>query len=126
MTQTVSRSRPSRKDSLSLWHRVTVASVSNPGPDLSSRQLAILMSVYLDDAVHTVRSLAEQLNVTKAVITRAIDTLTRYGFVTRAPDHRDKRSVIIKRTTGGILYLQSFADIIAAETNSAPLSLAAA
>ena len=126
MTRQITSSRPSRKDSLSFWHRVTLASVTNPGPDLSSRQLAILMSVYLEDDTHTVRSLAERLGVTKAVVTRALDTLTGYGFIARAPDARDKRSVIITRTTGGILYLQSFADIIHAETNHAPPTLAAA
>ena len=118
-------SRPTRKESLALWHRVTLASVAMSGPDLSARQLAILMTVYLEDKAHTVKSLAEKLNVTKAVITRALDTLTRYGFVERAPDLRDKRSIIVKRTTGGILHLQRFADIIHAETDTQIISIAA-
>jgi len=118
-------SKPTRKDSLALWHRVILTSVKMPGPDLSTRQMAILMSVYLEDNVHTVRSLAEKLDVTKAVITRGLDTLTRYGFVQRAPDLRDKRSVIVKRTTGGIIYLQRFADIIQSEAELKTLSLAA-
>lgn len=87
--------------------------------------MAILMTVYLEDKAHTVKSLALKLEVTKAVITRALDTLTRYGFVQRAPDHRDKRSIIVKRTPGGITYLRGFADIIHAETDSQILSLAA-
>ena len=79
-------SKPTRKESLMLWHRVILASVTQPGPDLSTRQMAILMTVFLEDKAHTVRSLADKLNVTKAVITRALDTLTRYGFAARAPD----------------------------------------
>jgi len=51
--------------------------------------------------------------------------LTRYGFIKRAPDLRDKRSVIVKRTTGGILYLQRFADIIQSEGDTRILPLAA-
>lgn len=108
-----------------LWHRVILESVTMEGPDLSARQMAILMTVYLEEKAHTVKSLAEKLNVRKAVITRALDTLTRYGFVERAPDLRDKRSVIVKRTSGGILYLQRFADIIDTETETKIISIAA-
>lgn len=118
-------SRPTRKESLALWHRVILASVTMKGPDLSSRQMAILMTVYLEDKAHTVKSLADRLNVTKAVITRALDTLTRYGFVERAPDLRDKRSIIVKRTTGGILHLQRFADLIHSEADTQTMSIAA-
>ena len=118
-------SRPTRKESLALWHRVTLASVIMKGPDLSSRQMAILMTVYLEDKAHTVKSLSDRLNVTKAVITRALDTLTRYGFVERAPDLRDKRSIIVKRTPGGILHLQRFADLIHSETDTQIISIAA-
>ena len=120
------KSQMSRSDALSLWHRVTLETVLSNGPDLSTRQLAILMTVYLENKSHTVRSLAAKLDVTKAVISRALDTLTRYGFVDRAPDPRDKRSVIISRTSGGILYLQRFADIIQTETKSNNISLLAA
>ena len=118
-------SKPSRKDSLALWHRVILTSVTMDSPDLSSRQMAILMTVYLEESAHTVRSLAAKLKVTKAVISRALDTLTRYGFVERAPDLRDKRSIIVKRTSGGILYLQRFADIIQSESEVEIISLAA-
>ena len=125
MRMNTSTPKPTRKESLGLWHRVILATVTQPGPDLSTRQMAILMTVYLEDKAHTVRSLADKLNVTKAVITRALDTLTRYGFVTRAPDHRDRRSIIVKRTPGGITYLRGFADIIQDETDTQILSLAA-
>jgi len=108
-------SRTKRSDALALWHRVTLETVISNGPDLSARQLAILMSVYLESKSHTVKSLSEKLNVTKAVVSRALDTLTKHGFVKRAPDPSDRRSVIVTRTSGGILYLQRFADIIQSE-----------
>ena len=107
--------RVSRKESLSFWHRVTLASVRSDAPDLSARQLAMLMTIYLDDDLHTVRSLAKHLNVTKAAISRATDSLSKLGYIERKPDHRDKRSVILTRTPAGIHYLSQFADFIQAE-----------
>jgi len=106
------KSRSSRSDLLSLWYSVTIDSVRSATPDLSARQMAILMTVYLDDETHTVRSLSEKLGVTKAVITRALDSMSRMGLISRAPDVRDKRSIILTRTSGGILFLQKFADRI--------------
>ena len=84
-------------------------------PDLTSRQSAVLTTVYLEAGPHTVRSLALRLNVTKAVIVRAIDTLAGHQFVARRPDPRDKRSVVIVRTARGSGYLTRFADTIRAE-----------
>ena len=115
-----------RSDALALWHRVTLETVISNGPDLSARQLAILMSVYLENKSHTVKSLSEKLNVTKAVISRGLDTLTKYGFVKRAPDPSDRRSIIVTRTSGGILYLQRFADIIQSEIRPNSSTYAAA
>ena len=105
----------SRTDNLTLWHRVTLQTVRQNDPDLTTRQLALLMSVYLDGGPHTVRSLAAQLGVTKAVISRAVNRLCKYDFIQRAPDPDDGRSVILKRTSAGIHYLQKFADIIQTE-----------
>lgn len=104
-----------RRDALALWHRITIGNVQEEGPDLTARQLAILTTVYLEEGPHTVRSLATRLDVTKAVITRGLDTLARYKFVARADDPRDKRSVIVKRTGPGSNYLSHFADQIRTE-----------
>ncbi len=117
----IARSRPvtaekvSRKESLAFWHRVTLATVRADAPDLSARQLAMLMTIYLEDGLHTVRSLAKHLDVTKAAISRATDSLCKLGYIERKPDHRDKRSVVLARTSAGIHYLSEFADIIQAE-----------
>ncbi len=115
---TIARVEPdkmSRKESLMLWHRVTLSSVRSDAPDLSSRQLAMLMSIYLEEGLHTVRSLAKHLGVTKAAISRATDSLCKLGYIERKPDYRDKRSVILTRTPAGIHFLSEFADIIQAE-----------
>ena len=43
-------------------------------PDLTNRQMALLMLVYLTPGPHTVRGLAQMLGVSKPVITRALNT----------------------------------------------------
>lgn len=111
----LSRPKINLSEGLDLWHQVTVQSVRNSEPDLSTRQMAVMMTIYLSEGPHTVRSLAKHLQVTKAVISRAIDRLTHHGYVERAPDHRDKRSVILCRTSGGIHFLRNFARIIQTE-----------
>lgn len=107
-----------RAEALQLWHRVNLGSVLAAQPDLTTRQTALLMCVYLEEGPHTVRSLARQLNVTKAVITRALNTLGGYGFISRGVDLRDKRSVLIKRTGVGARYLSDFADRLQVEANT--------
>lgn len=108
------QSQMNRRDALMLWHQVTLESVQEAEPDLSTRQLAILTTIYLERGPHTVKSLASQLNVTKAVVTRALDTLGRYKFIIRRADPRDRRSVIIERTGPGSVYLTNFADRVRA------------
>ena len=101
-----------RADALQLWHGVMLDGVTSDAPDLSARQIVILTSVYLHDGPHTVRSLAKSLGVTKAVVTRALDTLQNYGYLQRADDPRDGRSVVVHRTPKGSQYLTRLGDTI--------------
>ena len=117
--------RFNRRDALDLWHRVTLGTVLADGPDLTTRQLAILTTVYLQPGPHTVKSLSENLKVTKAVITRALDTLSRYRFVCRKAHPSDRRSVIVQRTGPGSNYLSQFAEQIRTELKSDSAHLAA-
>ena len=112
------RDRLSRAEALQLWHRVNLGSVLADQPDLTTRQLALLTCVYLEPAPHTVRSLAARLNVTKAVITRAVNTLGQYGFITRAADPNDGRSVLVRRTGRGSRYLSDFAERVRFEAKT--------
>ncbi len=107
-----------RTEALQLWHRVNLGTVLAHGPDLGARQMAILTCVYLEAGPHTVRSLAFRLGVTKAVITRALNTLGGYGFVDRGPDPKDKRSVLVRRTAIGSRYLADFAQRIRFEAKT--------
>lgn len=85
-----------------------VASVRSDTTDLTARQLAVFLKVYLEPSIeHTVRGLAEQLNVSKPAITRALDRLTESNFIEREKDTEDRRSVIVRRTTAGSAYLRT-------------------
>ena len=103
-------------DPLNIWRRAMVANVRRDAPDLSARQMAVLLTVYMTDPPHTVRGLAEMLKVSKPAITRAIDRLGEFGLARRKTDPRDRRSVIVQRTVKGSVYLAEFAEIIAEAT----------
>ncbi|MFP5511596.1 MAG: MarR family transcriptional regulator [Alphaproteobacteria bacterium] len=99
---------------LGLWRTALVASVRQDGPDLSARQLAILLQVYLTDPPHTVRGLASLLNISKPAVTRALDRLSVLGFVKRKRDAEDKRNVLVQRTVKGSVFLSDFAELVIA------------
>ena len=79
--------RPSQ--ALRLWQQVALHEVETGMPDLSTRQLSILLTIYLDAPPHTVRGLAARLNVSKPVITRALDTMGALDLVSRRRDDAD-------------------------------------
>ncbi|MFD1626688.1 MarR family transcriptional regulator [Azospirillum griseum] len=99
---------------LGLWRAALVASVRQDGPDLSARQLAILLQVYLTDPPHTVRGLAALLNISKPAVTRALDRLSVLSFVKRKRDTEDKRNVLVQRTVRGSVFLSDFAELVIA------------
>lgn len=97
---------------LRLWHDVTLDFVREDDFDLSQRQMAILLTIYLEMPPHTVRGLAKRLEVTKPVITRALDTMGSLDLVSRRRDDLDRRNVIVQRTVRGSLYLEKLGDRI--------------
>lgn len=105
---------------LTLWHSVNLSEVQTSAPDLTMRQMAILLTIYLDPPPHTVRGLAKYLGVSKPVITRALDTMGMMKLVSRHRDPRDRRNVVISRTVQGALYLERFADSIIAKAQELP------
>ena len=95
---------------LRLLHQTALDQARENAPDLTLRQTAILLTIYLEAPPHTVRGLAARLSVTKPVITRALDTMGGYGLVERRRDPADMRNVLIKRTVAGSLYVSKMAD----------------
>lgn len=111
--------RPSQ--ALRLWQQVALAEVETGTHDLSTRQLAILLTVYLDPPPHTVRGLAARLGVTKPVITRALDTMGELKLVSRHRDEADRRNVLVRRTVDGALFVERFGDVVIAKAKELPV-----
>jgi DNA-binding MarR family transcriptional regulator len=97
---------------LRLWHGALAESVRRDGPDLSARQMAILLTVYIDPDPHTVRGLSAGLAISKPAVTRALDRLVQLGYVRRVRDEADRRSVLVRRTVRGSVYLSEFAELV--------------
>lgn len=111
--------RPSQ--ALRLWQSVTLSEVRDERPDLTMRQAAILLTIYLEPPPHTVRGLAARLGVTKPVITRALDTMGALKLLSRHRDENDKRNVLVKRTVDGALFVERFGDVIIAKAQELPV-----
>jgi DNA-binding MarR family transcriptional regulator len=96
---------------LQLLRDFNLSQVKDDEPDLSVRQMAILLIIYMDAPPHTVRGLASTLGVSKPVITRALDSMGKLKLVKRRRDEADKRNVLVQRTVEGSLYLERMADL---------------
>jgi DNA-binding MarR family transcriptional regulator len=111
--------RPSQ--ALKLLHDFNYDLVRDDDRDLSVRQITILLTVYLEPPPHTVRGLAAKLNVTKPVITRALDTMGRMEILQRRRDPADRRNVVVQRTVKGALYVERLGDLLMAKAKELPL-----
>lgn len=93
--------------------RDTVVSlVRREGPDLTARQLGVLLICYLEDGPHTVRGLAARLTVAKPAITRALDRLEEFAFARRLQDPRDRRSIVVSRTPEGEAFMEQLRSLL--------------
>lgn len=93
---------------LGSWMRTLIAYVRSGEPDLTNRQMALMLVVYLTPGPHTVRGLAERLGVSKPVITRALNTLGALGYLRRVRDESDRRNVFVAKTGNGQDFLEGF------------------
>ena len=94
--------------SLRQWMSTLVDYVRPGKPDLTNRQMALMMTVYISKGPHTVRGLAETLHVSKPVITRALNKLSALGYLRRERDVADRRNIFITRTPKGAEFLDAF------------------
>lgn len=90
------------------WMQTLINYVRSGQPDLTNRQMALMLLVYLTPGPHTVRGLANILGVSKPVITRALNTLGALGYLRRVRDETDRRNVFVARTTIGQDFLEGF------------------
>lgn len=113
------------RDALELLRDVMVRSVREQGPDLTARQLGILLIVALEAGPHTVRGLAERLDIAKPAVTRALDALARHDFIRRRPDEDDLRSVFVERTPSGTGFLRDLMAPVTDARTQSPIERAA-
>ncbi len=99
---------------LKSWMDTLVDYVRSGEPDLTNRQMALLLIVYMKPGPHTVRGLARLLNVSKPVITRALNRLGALGYLRRQRDDSDKRNIFVAPTTEGADFLEEFGQFIGA------------
>ena len=97
---------------LNIWQRAIVTSARADAPDLSARQMTLLLTVYLTPRPHTVRGMATLMNVSKPAITRDVNRLVELQLVQRNTDENDRRSVLIQRTVSGPVFLREFGELI--------------
>lgn len=105
---------------ITLLRDIALSEVRDDAPDLTFRQLSILLTIYLEAPPHTIRALAARLGVTKPVITRALDTMGALKLVERHRDLNDKRNVLIKRTVAGALYVERIGDLVIEKAKELP------
>ncbi len=98
--------------SLGSWKQTLVDYVRSGEPDLTNRQMALLLVVYLNPGPHTVRGLARCLNVSKPVVTRALNRLGSLGYLRRQRDDSDKRNIFVARTSEGAEFLEEFGQFL--------------
>jgi DNA-binding MarR family transcriptional regulator len=106
---------------LSGWMKTLVDYVRSGEPDLTNRQMALLLVVYLNPGPHTVRGLAGILNVSKPVVTRALNRLGALGYLRRQRDDSDKRNIFVARTSEGAEFLEEFGQFVAGDTPDQPV-----
>lgn len=97
---------------LSSWMSALVDYVRSGEPDLTNRQMALLLIVYLQPGPHTVRGLARDLDVSKPVVTRALNRLGSLGYLRRQRDDSDKRNIYVARTAEGAHFLEQFGQFL--------------
>ena len=107
---------------LSGWMDTLTAYVRSGEPDLTNRQMALLLVVYLLPGPHTVRGIAHALNVSKPVVTRALNKLGALGYLRRQRDDTDKRNIFVAKTAEGADFLAEFGHFLAGESIAEPVA----
>ena len=100
-------------EALYLWRLALSDAIRHAEPDLSARQMAIMLIVYSQEkGLQRVKDLAGELGISKPSTSRALDRLEKLGYVIRKPDEGDGRSVLVQRTMRGSMFLSEFAEFV--------------
>jgi DNA-binding MarR family transcriptional regulator len=110
--------------SLEMMRRVSADAVRGAAADLTARQFALLLAIFMRPGPHNVRDLAQLLDLPKPAVTRALDVLEAHGFIRRKRDRADRRDVSVHRTVKGAVFLYDYGETVAhraEETAACPL-----
>jgi DNA-binding MarR family transcriptional regulator len=99
--------------SLEMMRRVAADAVRGAAADLTARQFALLLAIFLRSGPHSVRELAQALDLPKPAVTRALDVLERHGFIRRKRDQLDRRDISVYRTVKGAVFLYDYGETVA-------------
>jgi DNA-binding MarR family transcriptional regulator len=110
---------PDTPDALLHKLRAAVVGEVHTDNDLTLRQMAVALTLYLSDNPQTVRGLARHLQVSKPAVTRAFDRLSEVGLMRRKVDPLDRRSVVAVRTEAGQAMVARLKASLAAEADGA-------
>jgi DNA-binding MarR family transcriptional regulator len=89
-----------------------LALVRRDGRDLTARQLTVFLTVYQDDALHSVTSLAHLLRISRSGITRVAGRLVSLDLISCEVDKRYRRRVLMRRTLAGTRFNHELSCII--------------
>ena len=92
------------ENALSVLGTVLAAQSRDAQRDLTLRQLALLAAIYRSPDPQTLRALAADLDLSKPVVSRAIDVLEAMELCRRQPDPQDRRSVVVQKTVRGSVF----------------------
>jgi DNA-binding MarR family transcriptional regulator len=82
------------------------------GPDLTARQLAMFLACYLETKPQPVGALATRLNVSKPVVSKALNRLRKFSLIRRQHNPWNRRIILIHRTPEGVCLLQKIGEIM--------------
>jgi DNA-binding MarR family transcriptional regulator len=99
-------------------HAAVADVVRRDAPDLSSRQLAVLLVCHLDEPPHTIRGLASRLHISWPAAMRAIERLEQLGLVRRAGLKPYRRGTPAEGTEAGRAFVQQLGATMLAATSS--------
>jgi len=99
-----------------LLRDTAVGMVRRDAPDLSMRQLAVLLVCQLDEPPRTVASLATMLNMSRAAIARALERLEQLDLLKRVGHRYYAREIHVESTAAGRAFmLELEATVLAAK-----------
>ena len=96
---------------LTRWKGTVLDYVRSGVPDLTNRQMALLLLIHLDEGPHTIRGVAKVLKVTKPVISRALNRLTDLRLARRPSNPADKRDLFAVATPEGAKCLRKLQNL---------------